>query len=187
MDDLIVFHSEPFELIVEHGPKIAIALKRGSMKKARALIRILDDSAPLRILIGEYTEKAHDFISPRSAPGQLLMMKWQAIPALVEALEDEKLSFRKRAWILALLFSITLERDLSPMQTIDGLFPRGLLPDHETRGSLAASVTWKGGYSQGWEGEGARSGGRENIADQKALASRWLQFRREYLEISDEK
>ena len=187
-DEMIVFRSEPFELTVEHGPTTPIRLNADLKNKARALVKALEPDDPLRILIGKYDKEAHDFIDPTSPQGQLLAMEWKAVPALLEALEDETLSFRKRAWISSLLFSITLERDLTPLPKSDE-FPRpsGLLPDYETRGSLATSVTWKGGSSLGWTPGGKSKGGREDLAAQRGLAKEWLRFRKEYLEIQIEK
>ena len=183
LEGLIVFRSEPFEVNVEHGPKISIRLKASSMEKATSLSASLDENDPLRIVIGKYDAKSHDFISPESPQGQLLTMKWQAVPALLKALEDEKLSFRKRAWILSLLFSITLEGDLNPMEPAE-LFPsRGLLPDYETRGSMVTSVTWKGGFSRGWTQDGKKSAGQENEAEQRALSKQWLRFRDDYIDV----
>ena len=95
-------------------------------------------------------------------------------------------AFRKRAWILALLFSITLERDLNPMNSDSEIAPRGILKDYEYRGSVVTSVFWKGGASYGIAGEGNVYGGEENLKEQLAFAKKWLQFREEYLDVQSE-
>lgn len=182
LENLILFRSEPFELKVEHGAKISIRLKKGEMETAKSLTNSLNERDPLRILIGEYKKDAHDFISTKSPQGQLLAMQWQAVPALIESLNNEKLSFRKRAWILSLLFSITLERELNPMQDFEGL-----LPDYETRGSLVSTVQWGGGHSQQWQADGKHHAWTPDVYKQQALAKQWIRFRDESLDIQVEK
>ena len=165
---------------------IPIRLKPASTLQAKSLISLLDPNTPLKILVGEYDKEAYSFINPESPEGQLLAMQWQAVPALVASLEDERLSFRKRAWILALLFSITLERDLNPMNSDSEIAPRGIVKDYEFRGSVVTSVFWKSGASYGIAGEGKVYGGEENLKEQLAFAQKWLQFREEYLDIQPE-
>ena len=187
LEGLIVFQSKVFELNVEHGPMITIDLKPDSTQQAKSLMSLLDENTPLKIVIGDYDKEAQSFISPESPEGQLLTMEWQAVPALIAALENEQLSFKKRAWILALLFSITLERDLNPMNSDSEIAPRGILKDYEYRGSVVTSVFWKGGASYGIAGEGNVYGGEENLKEQLAFAKKWLQFRDEYLDVQSEK
>ena len=186
LEGLIVYHSEIIDFNVEHGPMIPIRLKPASTLQAKSLISLLDPNTPLKILVGEYDKEAYSFINPESPEGQLLAMQWQAVPALVASLEDERLSFRKRAWILALLFSITLERDLNPMNSDSEIAPRGIVKDYEYRGSVVTSVFWKSGASYGIAGEGKVYGGEENLKEQLAFAQKWLQFREEYLDIQPE-
>jgi hypothetical protein len=189
LDRMIVFRSETFELHVEHGPKIAIRLKQDEMETAKALIRRLKGDEPLRILIGDYVDKHHDFISPDSPQGALLNMAWQAVPALIEALEDENLTFRTRAWLISLLFSITLEHELDPTAEDGNFMPRwrGVLPDYETRGSIVTTVRTQRGYSQEWRGDGKRIGGNEDTDRQRTFAKKWLRFRDEYIDMEIEK
>jgi hypothetical protein len=178
LDGLILSQSEPFELNIEHGPKIPIHLEAGSTEKTRDLVKSLDERQKVLILLDDYDEEAHDFIDPKSPQGQLLAMKWQAVPGLLESLEDETLSFRKRAWIFALLISITRERDLDPMTR------HGVLPAYAYRGSLERYwVTSDSGLSGTLGGNGSSSGGRENPDEQLRLTREWLQFRQDYLDI----
>lgn len=186
LEELIVFRSEPLELIVESGPKIPIRLMPGSTAKAKSLIEKLEEKEALRVVMGKYDQDSYEFISPKSPQGELLAMKWQAVPALVEALENERLSFRKRAWLITLLYSITLEEELNPVPS--NLFmDNDLLPAYETRGSAVKSLEWKGGASYQWSGSMTSSGGTEDVTAQRAFARRWLQFRDQYFEIEIEK
>jgi hypothetical protein len=177
LDELILVQSEPFELNVEHGPKISIDLEPGASEKAKDLIKSLDEKNKVRILLYDYDKEWHDFISPDSPQGQLLAMKWQSVPALLETLQDEKLTFRKRAWILALLISIVRERDLDPAAR------DGVLPDYSCRGSFNFWVTSESGASGSEGGSGSISSGGEDVNEQLRLAKEWLRFRDEYLDI----
>ena len=48
---------------------------------------------------------------PDSPAGKLLTMKWKAVPAMIDAAMDETTSPVQRAWLLALLASITGAHD----------------------------------------------------------------------------
>lgn len=166
--ELILFRSEPFELNVEHGPKIPIELTNATRDKSRSLIKSLNENNTLRILVGQYDKDMHDFISPTSPQGQLLSLEWQSVPALMESLEDKSLTYRKRAWVLSLLYSITLEPHMNPAKRDEGDLS-GLLVGYEMRGS-------------GWW-SGRSGGGKPNVEAQLKLAKEWLQFRTDYLDI----
>jgi hypothetical protein len=52
------------------------------------------------------------------------------VPALLDALKDDKLSVHRRGWLLGLLYAITCEEDLSPFGWRKG---PNVLPDYECR------------------------------------------------------
>jgi tetratricopeptide (TPR) repeat protein len=167
---LIVCQSEPIRLLVQ--PRL-IDLTRRERAEAETWLGKLDEQAPLRILAGTYGSYAHQFIAPQSPPGKLLALGWKAVPTLLDELDKEKLTPRRRAWVLALLFSITSWHS-----------PRGesgVLPDYQFQ--EAGWQVWggrdgrndSGGFGTG--GAGEVSGARINEDAQKAFARRWQGFR----------
>jgi hypothetical protein len=180
LEGLILFQSEPFELNVEPGPKVVIQLQAGSNESTMKLLKLLDEDDEVCLLLDDYDKEAHDFVDPKSPQGQILTMNWQAVPCLLDSLQDEKVSFQKRAWVLALLMSIVRERDLDPATR------SGVLPAYRYRGTLNTWVTSQSGASGGYA-RGSASGGRENVVEQLNLAKEWLKFRDDCLDIQVEK
>ncbi|MFQ5734751.1 MAG: hypothetical protein ACE5KM_22685, partial [Planctomycetaceae bacterium] len=187
LKDFIVFSSKSFRLKVTQHPKRLIQLKPGERKRATALIGKLNADAKLKIIFGRYDKSAHKFLSPKSPPGQLLTMGWQAAPVLLETLADNKTSLRKRAWILSLLSTISGEEDFDP--TSDQFpFNSHILPAYETHFDPAFS-----NFSFGISGGGAELESffgpiKKQLVDRKAqqkFIDRWLKFRREYLDIRE--
>ncbi len=181
LDGLIVFQSKPFELLVEDGPPLRILLELGATREAKKHIESLygeldsrDEQFDLRIVRGEYGPDFHNFVSPTSPQGRLLSMGDQAVPALLEELENKTLTFRKRAWVLSLLYSITGERDLDPMHLPDD-YEWEVLPYYE----------WQS--DEGGGSSGSYKSDRRKVAAQLKFAQRWLKFRDEYIEISQRK
>lgn len=179
LDSLILFRSEPFELHIESGPKVAIRLQADSKEKTLNLLNALDENNEVCLLLEEYNDEAHDFVDPGSPQGQILTMNWQAVPGLIDGLQDPMLSFRKRAWILALLASIVRDRDLNPATR------EGALPVYRFRGTLDTWVTSESGASSG-SGFGTASSGWESVAEQLKLAREWLKFRDDCLDLQVE-
>ena len=161
---LILCSSKPFKLKVTKAPPKVITLEAESHQRAKALIAGLREDGPIRVVMGEYDASFHDFIDPKSPEGQLHTMGWQAVPELLDALRDPKLSFRKRGWILAMLYVIACERDLNPFESRE---MAGVLPAYEYR-------------SIGCTGSGS---GRGDEKKQKELADAWLRLAAEYLEF----
>jgi hypothetical protein len=160
---LILIGSEEIELVVRLPD---VELSRGEREEVLALIEELDEQAPLRLLAGAYTGAHHDFIPPGSTAGRLLALGWKAVPELARELEHSRHSPRRRAWILALLFSITGGHD--PRQD-------GVLGSYLQR-SAAWSVS--GGrddpefMSWGWTADHSVEGAMRPEA-QEDLVERW--------------
>jgi hypothetical protein len=77
-----------------------------------AIFARLDVGIKVKVIAGTYGEWAHEFIPPNSPQGKLLAMGLKSAPALIEALQQQQATtVEKRAWILALLYSLTGERD----------------------------------------------------------------------------
>ena len=81
------------------------------MDTVRKSISELPLKGPIKFLEGDYDKRVYDFIKPDSPPGKLLTMGWKAVPAMIDAAVDEKGAPVQRAWLLALLASITHAND----------------------------------------------------------------------------
>jgi len=166
LKNYIVSSSKSFKLNVTKHPKRVIQLRSGSRRNAEALLRQLNAAKRVKIVGGKYDKSFHSFVPPKSAPGQLLQMKWQAVPVLLEKLVHKNTSLRKRAWILSLLYSISGEDDLDPTTFREG----NVLPDYILK------------YSTGGQ---TKIGGSISRKHQMAFINRWVKFRKEYLEIKE--
>ncbi|MFN0056069.1 MAG: hypothetical protein ACKV0T_28315 [Planctomycetales bacterium] len=165
LNQLIVFKSEPFSLTVEMGPRRIVQTPPGLRGVVDQLIRELPESGTVQIIFGVYDESFHAVISPASSQGQLLRMGMGAVPGLLDALNDDCVSPHQKAWILALLYMITDERDFNPINF------DGALPDFEGHSSFGLS---------------ANGIGANLLPDgQQSLIDKWNQFRNDYLEIQD--
>jgi tetratricopeptide (TPR) repeat protein len=167
---LIVSRSEPFRLHVQ--PRV-IDLTKEDRRVARQAVAGLDDKAAVQILAGSYTKAAHEWIDPKSPAGKLLGLGWTAVPTLLDELENSRLSPGHRAWMLALLFSITSWHD--PRQE------EGVLADYSSKEAgwalRSGSNGQLSGFSAGWGGGGTVTGGKIDEAAQRAFAKRWRAFR----------
>ena len=99
----------------------------------------------------------------------MLKLGKPAIPALIEALEDPKLSFEKRAWILVALHTLSEERPLNPysigMSTRTTILPSYISISPHGRGSMHTSPK------------------NHDEVSQKEFAKGWLKFRDDYLVV----
>jgi hypothetical protein len=167
---LIVCRSEPFKLHVQ--PRVIDVTKK-DRAAAREAVAALSDKGPVQILEGRYGAGAHDFIRRDSAAARLLALGWRAVPVLLDALDDEKTTDQRRAWVFAVLFSITGWND----------------PRHE-HGVLAAYESRSGGWvvsggrdaktdamGLGLGGRSSMSGGKFKAAAQEAFAKEWKAVR----------
>ena len=105
---LIVSRSKPVTLVVR---PLVIELTAQQRKQAAEWISALDANRRLKIVAGTYGKWAHEFVPPNTPEGRLLGMGIKAAPVLIESLRDKSLSDKKRAWLLALLFSATGQND----------------------------------------------------------------------------
>ncbi|KPK49483.1 MAG: hypothetical protein AMK72_04485 [Planctomycetes bacterium SM23_25] len=162
---LIVFESKP--ALLKIMPRI---IKEGAAgRQAVASLAALDEAAVVKIFRGNYAEGSYDFLPPDSPPGRLLRTGWPAVPTLVEALRAEDLVPRRRAWILALLYSITGLADPRRVQ--------GVLPDCEDKWVQGHWARQNAGM--GWSmgsGKGTRAG-EIQVERQIKFAAQWLKWR----------
>ncbi len=186
LDQLIVFKSEPFEMTVHTDPRIEIRLTRAEMDEALLLVKSLNAEDPLRIIYGAYDQSARRFIRADTPQGKLLALNLKAAPALLQALSDEKLTFRKRAWLITILSTIIAEPDLDPLQIeVDGDFqtPSTLLPDYEIQERITSSATSASGSSFTILPAGEHKSGTPDIVRQQALGRAWMKFGTDNLDI----
>jgi hypothetical protein len=163
--DLIACRSKPFTLTVEKEPKKILDLKEGSRKRAAELIGKLKHQDEIKIVLGQYGKAYHYLIAPETPEGQLLQMDWQAVPSMLDALADARVARPKKAWIFGLLYTITCERDLSPMK-------------HEGTVSGYRAESGPGCWS-------SSSGGKISPSAQQQLISKWMEWRQDYLDVRE--
>jgi hypothetical protein len=131
LSGLILCTSKPFTIKVTKAPRTVHAVKANKVKEARRIIRLLPETGSIR-LVGEYGPAFHEFIKPESPEGKLHELGWNAVPALLDTLKDDKLSIHRRGWMLGLLYVITCEEDLSPFGSFRSQRP-SVLPSYEYR------------------------------------------------------
>ena len=189
-----MFSSKAFRLKVTRHPRRIIQLKPGERKQAEALIAALDARQKLKVVRGSYDKSVHEFLSPKSPPGRLLTMGWQAAPVLLETLADRKTSLRKRAWVLSLLSTISGEEEFDPLGDSVSLHA-SVLPDYDRSddsqdddGVLGSIENIRGGGACAKVFAEIVKQLRNQPIDRKAqqeFIDRWLRFRRDYLDIRE--
>ena len=164
---LIVSKSARIPFIVEPA---VIQLTPTERRAALRWIGEIDPTRELKVVAGTYGEWAHEFIRPDSAQGKLLKMRLKSVPPLIEALRDERLEPKRRAWILSLLFSVTGEQD-----------PRSgaILGDYEYL--EAPWEVWEGRPGESSEAaalpsRGSSRGGEINLQRQLDISNKWVEW-----------
>jgi hypothetical protein len=165
LDGLILCQSDVTKLIVD-PPKLHLTPEtRRAIERELAKI---DGTGHLKIIAGTYGQWAHDFVAPDSPQAKILQMGMDAIPVLIDALDNPKLDVHRRAEILSLLFSLTGENDPRDYPWVIG-------------GYSAMSGPW----SVRGEGFGAFMSGSEDVAaiqpineeSQKDFSLKWKPWR----------
>ncbi len=175
---LMLCRSEPFKLHVQ--PRV-IEVTKEDRDAVKAAVAALEEKDRVRILAGTYSKADHEFIAPASPAGKILALGWRAVPPLFDELENAKLAPHRRAWVVALLFSITSWHDPSDE-------PEAIGP-YQFRGRGWAVSGGRNGktYVMGAGSGGGKLVGRSGTIDenkQKAFAEKWKPFR-EYIVARD--
>ena len=118
----------------------------------------------LKIVAGTYGKWAHKLLPPESAQAKLLSIGLPAVPSLVDALHDPKLTAQRRAVILSLLFGLTGQND--PREA------RGVVAEYDSaEGPWAVSGDGGGGFGLG--GTSTMTGGTIDENAQVQFAGQW--------------
>lgn len=162
-------------LIVSTSPEITLTvhpltvyLPPGEPDEIRR--RTLAIDGPLKVVAGTYDEWAYDFVPLNTNRGWVLHQGFDAVPVLVNMLDDKTLTSRQRAEILSLLFSITGQND---PRELSGESQANILGNHQDRTgpwAIAAQGRWIG---FGLGGGGESNGETLDVAAQKEFAKRW--------------
>jgi hypothetical protein len=167
---LLVCRSEPFKLHIQ--PRVVDVTKK-DRETAKEAVAAFGDKRTVKILAGAYGKEAHEFIKPDSAQGRLLALGWRAVPALLDALDDDKATDQQRAWVFATLFGIT--------GLNDPRYDSGLLAGYESReGDWVVSGGRNGkniAMGIGLGGSTSMIGGKFDAAEQKKFAVKWKAIR----------
>ena len=113
----IVCQSPEMHLHIQ--PRV-IDLSASERKTIARLLEKLNDKGDVKVLAGTYGKGDHEFIAPDSPAGQLLSLGWKAVPQMIEESLNDITPPQQRAWMLALLFTITTYH--SPVSE-DGVLP----------------------------------------------------------------
>jgi tetratricopeptide (TPR) repeat protein len=106
--ELITCRSPVLKLTVKRRKIVLTPAERRAIRKS---LDGLDEKGDIKLVAGTYGEWAHKLVPPSSPPGAILGHDWKAVPVLLEELGNDRISDKKRAWILALLFSVTGRND----------------------------------------------------------------------------
>jgi hypothetical protein len=175
---LIMTTSQPIELRVE---PVTVEATRDELDAVRKSISQLPTKGPIKFLDGDYHEGVYDFIERDSPPGKILTMGWKAVPAMIDATMDEKIKPVQRAWLLALLATITRIND--PREEM------GVLGNYNSRVSGwgiwgGTPGEWSGGIGTG---TASISSTQDSIEPKRQLdfAKRWAVWRQKnYIKLS---
>lgn len=174
---LILTSSPTIDVVIE---KTQLLVTADEAAAAAELVEQLDGDAPLKIVAGTYGTWAHNFLPADSPAGKLLTLGAPAVPTLIELAQDKKLTTSKRAWLLALLFSITGEHDprtpfvLGSYSYVTGAW------EIWTEKKPERAATNRG------TGTGSRSGGELDDQKLRELAAEWKTWLAENCEVKPE-
>lgn len=175
----IVCQSSEMHLHIQ--PRV-IDLSASERKTIARLLEKLNDKGDVKVLAGTYGKGDHEFIAPDSPAGQLLALSWKAVPQMIEESLNDITAPQQRAWMLALLFSITTYH--SPVSEA------GVLPAYAYAGS-GWSVWFgtdeamsSGGMS--WSPPNRTDRSKIVLSKQLEFARRWEAFR-EYIVVRTKK
>jgi hypothetical protein len=178
----IAVRSEVFRFSIR--PRVVEA---GAQKidEARRLLAELDASRGIRMTEGMVGgEELEGFISPDSQEGRILALGYAAVPQMIAELRQRGLDPRKRAWILAMLFSVTGRNDPRGRMWAEADVQDALGRFECLEPSGSVEVPSRGGGCGGFFPGGASRGGSGRIdpEQQEKLARRWIDWR-EYLRV----
>ena len=163
---LVTSRSQEFDLKVR--PRVVV-LANERDRVIRNTLAEIPVGGELRIVVGTYGTWAHNFVKPDSPQGRLLRFGFDAVPALLTALDDRMLPPQRRALVLSLLFSITGAND-----------PRhqsGIVGDCTyVEGVWAVWGEEAGGMGLGGSGSISRS--HIDLEKQHEFAKRWSDWKR---------
>jgi hypothetical protein len=104
IEELICSHSQALTLTVK---PIVLQEDRNVRQHVRDLVSHLPERGPIKVVGGTYGSWAYQLVPPFSAQEQILRMGPRALPELLDMLEEDRLTPRRRAWVLSLLYSLT--------------------------------------------------------------------------------
>lgn len=165
VDGLIFCQSNPVPFTIK---PIAITQNNEDRETVRKLVTELDGKKNLKVVAGTYGEWAHGLISQDSPEGKLLNMGLKAVPTIIQLLHDKTFTEEKRAWLFAILFSLTSENDPRQLSVL------GSYEHWESGWQVWGGMTGEkpsGGLSAG--SKGTVSGCAINTSDQDNLIKTW--------------
>ena len=174
-----MLYSSPITIMVK--PKM-VTVSRKQIEEARYLCRSLPTEGPVRFIHGSYDPELHEaFMPPLSAAGRILQMGWAAVPTMVDSLNDKELDPTRRAWLLALLYSVTGLNSPTDIVVFDTeRIPPGVLGHYE----YVLGRRW--GASRRILASGSR-GRKIDVEKQVEFSKRWRGWKEECLKVTVQK
>jgi hypothetical protein len=115
VDGLICWKSEPITLVVH---PIEVRTTQAEQDLIHELTRDLPTEGKVQIVDGPFDSELEDFLPKRSVAGRLKEIGWAAVPQLIAAVNQGKLTAIQRSWALGLLYMITHRHDPMTMDDI---------------------------------------------------------------------
>ncbi|MHC4548822.1 MAG: hypothetical protein ACYTEZ_08585 [Planctomycetota bacterium] len=170
VEGLICCRSKPFAVVVK--PRAVRVTRDGRAEVVRELAR-LDANVSRKLVLGEFGPGNHELIPRDSSAGKIMRRGWEAVPVLIEALDDKALTPKRRAWVLALLSNITQALHPESMEDVYGAYvaESGWGPVKGTKnGELQDGMGWKRSRFS-YDGEA-------KLEAQLEHAAKWKRFRK---------
>ncbi len=114
-EGLICVRSIPIRITVD---PVNIESSDAEQAKCAALIKKLPGKGAIKVVTGGYDPRTPDYFGNDTVEAQLAVMQWTAVPQLIRAANADGLNPTQRAWVLALLYTIT---DLNNPTQADGV------------------------------------------------------------------
>ena len=171
LEGRIVCQSREIPLHIQ--PRVIQATSQDK-KAIGQLLKKLDLKGEVKVLAGAYSKDAHSFIPPDSPAGRVLSFGWKAVPQMIDECLNEATPPRQRAWMLALLHSITTYH--SPAAR-EGVLPAFIMasPGWVVRSSPNEAM---GNGGTGWSEPQRLETSKIVLSNQLEFARRWEDFRK---------
>jgi len=118
-EGLVCVRSIPIRISVD---PVKIESSDAEQADCAALIKRLPNKGAVKLVTGGYDPRTPEFFGEGTVEAQIAAMQWTAVPQLIRAANDVSLKPTQRAWVLALLYTITNFNDPTEARGVLGPF-----------------------------------------------------------------